>query len=49
VSPVRYELDFISQKTALFIVIAVKTSNLTNVSKGSTTLQERNGFLCGQC
>jgi hypothetical protein len=29
VSPVRYELDFISQKTAFFIVTAVKTSNLT--------------------
>jgi hypothetical protein len=26
-SPVRYELDFISQKTAFFIVTAVKTSN----------------------
>jgi hypothetical protein len=25
---VRYELDFISQKTAFFIVTAVKTSNL---------------------
>jgi hypothetical protein len=29
VSPVRYELGFISQKTAFFIVTAVKTSNLT--------------------
>jgi hypothetical protein len=29
VSPVRYELDFISQKTPFFIVTAVKTSNLT--------------------
>jgi hypothetical protein len=29
VSPVRYELGFISQKTTLFIVAAVKTSNLT--------------------
>jgi hypothetical protein len=27
--PVRYELDFISQKTEFFIVTAVKTSNLT--------------------
>jgi hypothetical protein len=26
---VRYELGFISQKTAFFIVTAVKTSNLT--------------------
>jgi hypothetical protein len=26
--PVRYELGFISQKTTLFIVAAVKTSNL---------------------
>jgi hypothetical protein len=30
VSPLTYELDFISQKTALFIVTAVKTSNLTS-------------------
>jgi hypothetical protein len=29
VSPVRYELSFISQKTIFFIVTAVKTSNLT--------------------
>jgi hypothetical protein len=29
VSPVRYELGFLSQKTAFFIVTAVKTSNLT--------------------
>jgi hypothetical protein len=28
VSPVKYELGFISQKTAFFIVTAVKTSNL---------------------
>jgi hypothetical protein len=28
-SPVRYELGFTSQKTTLFIVTAVKTSNLT--------------------
>jgi hypothetical protein len=28
VSPVRYELGFISQKTAFFIVTAVKTSDL---------------------
>jgi hypothetical protein len=28
VSPLKYELDFISQKTAFFIVSAVKTSNL---------------------
>jgi hypothetical protein len=27
-SPVKYELGFISQKTAFFIVTAVKTSNL---------------------
>jgi hypothetical protein len=27
--PVRYELGFVSQKTAYFIVTAVKTSNLT--------------------
>jgi hypothetical protein len=26
---VRYELGFLSQKTAFFIVTAVKTSNLT--------------------
>jgi hypothetical protein len=29
VSPVKYELSFISQKTAFLIVTAVKTSNLT--------------------
>jgi hypothetical protein len=29
VSPVRYDMGFISQKTAFFIVTAVKTSNLT--------------------
>jgi hypothetical protein len=28
-SPVRYELGFISQRTTFFIVTAVKTSNLT--------------------
>jgi hypothetical protein len=28
-SPVKYELGFISQKTTLFIVTAVKPSNLT--------------------
>jgi hypothetical protein len=27
--PVRYELDFISQKAAFFIVTDMKTSNLT--------------------
>jgi hypothetical protein len=31
VSPVRYELGFIAQKTALFIVTAVKTSTLTQI------------------
>jgi hypothetical protein len=29
VSPVKYELAFISQKTAFFIVTTVKSSNLT--------------------
>jgi hypothetical protein len=29
VSPMRYELGFISQKTAFFIVTAMKSSNLT--------------------
>jgi hypothetical protein len=29
VSPVKYELGFISQKTTFFVVTAVKTSNLT--------------------
>jgi hypothetical protein len=29
VSPVKYELGFMSQKTTFFIVTAVKTSNLT--------------------
>jgi hypothetical protein len=28
---VRYDLGFISQKTELFIVTAVKTSNLTSI------------------
>jgi hypothetical protein len=28
VSPVKYELDFISQKTTFFIVTAVKTSDV---------------------
>jgi hypothetical protein len=32
VSPVRYELGFISQKTEFFVGIAVKTSNLTPLS-----------------
>jgi hypothetical protein len=27
-SPVRYKLDFISQKTAFFLVIAIKTLEL---------------------
>jgi hypothetical protein len=35
VSPVRYELGFISQKTAFFIVTAVRPSNLTQ--KGSVS------------
>jgi hypothetical protein len=29
VSPVKYELGFISQKTTFFIVTTVKTSNFT--------------------
>jgi hypothetical protein len=29
VSPVKYELGFISQKTAFFIATAMETSNLT--------------------
>jgi hypothetical protein len=33
VSPVRYELGFISQKTTFFIVTAVETSNLTRGRK----------------
>jgi hypothetical protein len=36
VSPVRYELGFISQKTAFIIVSAVKTSNLTRIKFLST-------------
>jgi hypothetical protein len=31
VFPVRYELGFISQKTTLFMITAVKTSNLTEL------------------
>jgi hypothetical protein len=33
VSPVKYELGFISQKTPFFIVNAVKTSNLTSINR----------------
>jgi hypothetical protein len=32
VSPVRYELGFYTEKTAFFIVTAVKTSNLTCIT-----------------
>jgi hypothetical protein len=32
VSPVRYELGFLSQKTPFFIVPAVKTANLTTLN-----------------
>jgi hypothetical protein len=32
VSPVKYELGFISQKTAFFVVTAVETSNLNKES-----------------
>jgi hypothetical protein len=32
VSPVKYELGFLSQKTTFFIVTAVKTSSLTTTS-----------------
>jgi hypothetical protein len=38
VSPVRYELIFISQTTAFFIVTAVEASNLTAGSMFSETL-----------
>jgi hypothetical protein len=34
VSPVKYDWGFISQKTTLFIVTAVKTSDLTEVLNG---------------
>jgi hypothetical protein len=34
VSPVRYELGFLSQKTTFFIVTAVKTSKLAFYSSG---------------
>jgi hypothetical protein len=34
-SPVRYELGFISQRTTFFIVTAVKTSNLTYIYRFS--------------
>jgi hypothetical protein len=30
VSPLKYELGFVSQKTTFFIVTAVETSNLTS-------------------
>jgi hypothetical protein len=36
VSPMRYELGFISQKTAFFIVSAVKSSNLNTAITGRT-------------
>jgi hypothetical protein len=32
VSPLRYELGFMPNKTAFFTVTAVKTSNLTNLT-----------------
>jgi hypothetical protein len=43
VSPVKYELGFISQKTTFFIVTAVKTSNL-NVALTSRALQWRSNM-----
>jgi hypothetical protein len=33
-SPVKYEQDFISQKTAFFIVTVVKTKNLAGLCSG---------------
>jgi hypothetical protein len=40
VFPVRCELDFISQKTAIFIVTAVKSSNLTYLNLIVTQLDK---------
>jgi hypothetical protein len=47
VFPVRYELGVISQKTAFFIAIAVKTSNLTYafLKQVPTALQTRLSFI----
>jgi hypothetical protein len=40
VSPVGYELDFISQKTTFFIVTAVKTSDFTQKRVISTVKEQ---------
>jgi hypothetical protein len=36
VSPVKYELGFISQNTTFLIVTAVETSNLINIETTTT-------------
>jgi hypothetical protein len=41
VSPVKYELGFYFQKTAFFIVTAVKTSNLTRMRADWDVLIEK--------
>jgi hypothetical protein len=33
VSPVKYELGFISQKTSFIIVVAVRTSNFSSINR----------------
>jgi hypothetical protein len=49
VSPVKYELGFISQKTTFFIVTAVKTSSLTfnTVAGNGAILREKYSFGVG--
>jgi hypothetical protein len=44
VSPVRYELDFISQKTAFFLVTAVKASELLGFTCNIIGNNTRTGY-----
>jgi hypothetical protein len=46
VSPVKYELGFISQKTAFFIVIAVKTSNRHRRNHHHCQTRRNHGRIC---
>jgi hypothetical protein len=46
VSPVRYELGFISHKTASFVVTAVKTSNLIHL-ENFVHIQALGSDICG--
>jgi hypothetical protein len=49
VSPVKYELGFISQKTAFFIVTAVNTSNLTGLITFHVSYWVLNSLNVGLC